>query len=216
MPDTTRAIWAIRGAYGKRVQVNGGLSMAELQLQAAGGRLQLDEGENLPVPADSPAWIEHARDGLAIALAACYKLQAAIEQAQAEVAKLGGLVVTCRHCEAPIVACGHHPHPLCKGWFHASYEDQPVIGHCCQGRSINQVAEPASEAQSLQGADATAAEWGLRVTDAAGDVHEYPQQDEAAARAAVAAELPRWNARLLRRAAGMPPGEWTEVDDNHG
>jgi hypothetical protein len=151
VPDTTRAIWAIRAAYDKRTQVNGGLSTAHLKLEAAGGVLRLDEGETLPWPENSPVWIEHARDGLAEALAACDKLRWAIERAHAEVAKLGGPPVTCRHCGKPLVACEHPAHPLCKGWFHASYEDQPVIGHCCQGRNVNEVAEPADSKETTDG-----------------------------------------------------------------
>lgn len=56
----------------------------------------------------------------------------------------------CRHCGQPIERCKHDPWPgsspyMCKGWRHVGYDDQPMIGHCCEGRSINPVAEPAEE-----------------------------------------------------------------------
>ena len=84
MADTTAARKAIRAAYAKRTEVNGGLSHAELKLMAAGGALRLEPGETLPWPEDSPVWIEHAEDGLARALAACDELREAIIAAQAE------------------------------------------------------------------------------------------------------------------------------------
>jgi len=53
----------------------------------------------------------------------------------------------CRHCGGPIRRCtsscaGKPDYPLCKGWRHVGYDSQPVIGHCCGGRSINPAAEP--------------------------------------------------------------------------
>ena len=55
-------------------------------------------------------------------------------------------VPECRHCGALIRRCEHaEPNPLCKGWRHVGYDSQPVIGHCCGGRSINPAAEPGEE-----------------------------------------------------------------------
>lgn len=100
MPDTAKARIAIRAAYGKRVLVNGGLSLAELKLQAAGGLLRAEHdlmaapgmvpGEefSLPWPEDDPVWIEHALGGLDQALKACDELREAIEQAVAETERL--------------------------------------------------------------------------------------------------------------------------------
>lgn len=56
-------------------------------------------------------------------------------------------VPECRHCSAPIrrctSTCATAPdYPLCRGWRHVGYDDQPVIGHCCEGRSVNPAAEP--------------------------------------------------------------------------
>jgi hypothetical protein len=49
----------------------------------------------------------------------------------------------CRHCGHLIERCPRpQGNPLCKGWRHAGYDSQPVIGHCCEGRMINPAAEP--------------------------------------------------------------------------
>lgn len=62
----------------------------------------------------------------------------------------------CRHCGKPIERCHTasgaptHGYPMCKGWRHAGYGSQPVIGHCCGGRSINPAAEPEEEADDAQ------------------------------------------------------------------
>jgi len=57
----------------------------------------------------------------------------------------------CRHCHCPIRRCTSTcatatDYPLCHGWRHVGYDNQPVIGHCCGGRSINPAAEPREEA----------------------------------------------------------------------
>lgn len=61
--------------------------------------------------------------------------------------KLPPEVRECRHCNGPIHRCistcaTATDYPLCKGWRHVGHDDQPVIGHCCGGRSINPAAEP--------------------------------------------------------------------------
>jgi hypothetical protein len=64
----------------------------------------------------------------------------------------------CLHCRAPVrrctSTCATSPDYLllCKGWRHVGYDDQPVIGHCCGGRSINPVAEVAT-AETEEGND---------------------------------------------------------------
>jgi hypothetical protein len=83
--DTSAARAAIRNAREKHRDVMGGMSMAELKLQAAGGLLR---GEILPYPEDSHVWTDHAREGLQRALAACDELRAALLAAMEEVTKL--------------------------------------------------------------------------------------------------------------------------------
>ena len=60
---------------------------------------------------------------------------------------------TCRHCGQPIRRCPHQAGtgPVCKGWRHEGYEDQPIGSHYCEGRSVSPSAEPATR-------DATAPE----------------------------------------------------------
>lgn len=86
MPDTEAARAAIRRAYNWRREVNGGLSMAELKLLAAGGLLRDDDPP--PYPEDSPVWIDRAANGLDRALGACDALRDAIVAARGEVMKL--------------------------------------------------------------------------------------------------------------------------------
>lgn len=62
----------------------------------------------------------------------------------------------CRHCGGPIRRCtstsaGSPHNPICKGWRHVGYDDQPVIGHSCGGRSINPLAEPLEDGTSVAG-----------------------------------------------------------------
>lgn len=73
----------------------------------------------------------------------CFRDSSELKRPEPEVPK-------CRHCGAPVRRCDHAgantaDYPLCKGWRHVGYEDQPVIGHCCGGRSINPAAEPKEE-----------------------------------------------------------------------
>jgi hypothetical protein len=79
MPDTSASRAAIHLAYDKRRNVNGGLSTAELKLQAAGGLIR-DDGP-LTWPEDSPIWFEHALDGLQSALSSCDALKDAVRAA---------------------------------------------------------------------------------------------------------------------------------------
>jgi hypothetical protein len=56
----------------------------------------------------------------------------------------------CRHCGEAIRPCpdAHATvpeYPPCKGWRHAGFDPQPVIGHCCGGCGTNPVAEPGEE-----------------------------------------------------------------------
>lgn len=60
-----------------------------------------------------------------------------------------GGTAACRHCGQPIERCETpQGNPLCKGWRHAGYDSQPVMGHCCEGRMINPAAEPAEGGRS--------------------------------------------------------------------
>ena len=88
MPDTADARAAIHRAYERHREVMGGMSTAELKLQAAAGQFV---GDDPPPqwPLDSPVWIEHATDGLDAAVSAAILLLDALQHAQAEVAKLG-------------------------------------------------------------------------------------------------------------------------------
>lgn len=88
MPDTSAAREAILRAYDIHRDVNGGLSLAELKLQAAGGLLR--DADPLPFAEDDPVWIEHARNGLLKAMTACDALRTAITAAQVEVGELLG------------------------------------------------------------------------------------------------------------------------------
>lgn len=93
MPDTSEARAAIRRAYEHHRDVMGGMSMALLKLEAAGGlydnELDPETGTRHP-PHMPPAsvLIQHAGNGLAAALDACDLLRAAIIAAQGETAKL--------------------------------------------------------------------------------------------------------------------------------
>jgi len=86
-PDTSAAREAIRATYERHRDVMGGLSMADLKLQAAGGVLAEEDMAGHPAR-DDPMWIAHARSGLSGALTACDALRAEIVSAQGEVAKL--------------------------------------------------------------------------------------------------------------------------------
>ena len=88
MPDTSAAREAIQACREQHRNVMSGMSMAELKLDAAGGLLELEPGEALPYPEDSPVWIEHALHGLNEAIDACDALRAALVTAKDETAKL--------------------------------------------------------------------------------------------------------------------------------
>ena len=81
MSNTEVSRAAIRVAYGKRRDVNGGLSMAEVKLLAAAGFYSHDNDVPLPYPEGSPVWFEHALSGLESALTASMALQDAIRAA---------------------------------------------------------------------------------------------------------------------------------------
>jgi hypothetical protein len=103
MPDTSAARAAIRNARDKHRDVIGGMSTAELKLQAAGGLLR-DE-DPLPYPEDSHVWTDHAQDGLQRALAACDELRAALLAAVEENAKLARQAIV---EEGSPLRCGSH------------------------------------------------------------------------------------------------------------
>ena len=86
MTDTSAARQAIRAARDCHRDVMGGLSAAELKLQAAAGLLRDDDP--LPWPEDSPVWIEHATACLTRALTACDALREALLAAAGEVARV--------------------------------------------------------------------------------------------------------------------------------
>lgn len=68
MPDTSAARSAIRAAYEHHRDVMGGMSMALLKMDAAGGLIYPDpllpDDPPLPYPEDSPVWTDHALDSL--------------------------------------------------------------------------------------------------------------------------------------------------------
>jgi hypothetical protein len=86
MPDTEAARAAIRTARERHRDVMGGLSMAELKLQAAGGLL-CDE-DPLPYAENDPPWLEHALGGMNTALTACAALHVALLDVVGEIAKV--------------------------------------------------------------------------------------------------------------------------------
>lgn len=92
MPDTTAARTAIKVARECHRDVMGGMSTAELKLEAAGGLLRpnplLGDDDPLPYAEDDPVWLEHAEHNLARALTACDALREAIIAAQGEVTDL--------------------------------------------------------------------------------------------------------------------------------
>jgi hypothetical protein len=61
---------------------------------------------------------------------------------------------TCRHCGQRIRRCPHPAGamPVCKGWRHEGYEDQPVGAHYCGGRPVSLPAEPATRETGNAGA----------------------------------------------------------------
>lgn len=90
MPDTSAARAAIREAYEHHRDVMGGMSMALLKMEAAGGLCRPDprfpDDPPLPFPEDSLVWTDHALAGLDDASRACDKLKAAILAAAGVVA----------------------------------------------------------------------------------------------------------------------------------
>jgi hypothetical protein len=83
--DTSAARAAIRAAMASHAEIMGGLSTALLKMEAAGGLIPAAE---LPWPADSPTWTDHALNGLDQAGEAIGKLTAALRAAAAEVAQV--------------------------------------------------------------------------------------------------------------------------------
>jgi hypothetical protein len=66
----------------------------------------------------------------------------------------GSPLAHCRHCGTDIEPCPHArgAMPVCKGWRHTGYEDQPVGSHYCGGRSVNPSAEPAVKTETTKDA----------------------------------------------------------------
>jgi hypothetical protein len=87
VPDTSASRSALRSGRQFHREVMGGLSAAELKLEAAGGFLR-GENVHLSRPWGDPSWFREAAEGIEVALAACGRLENALLLAAAEVAKL--------------------------------------------------------------------------------------------------------------------------------